>query len=160
VLFYITHTKNILQPTKALYNIQIETSIRLILVSALGCHPEPSSESIKSKDYKPSLGFTLPLLACVQCWNSDVYKKLISIKITALWYQNYMTVSSSKYQSTVVYYTAVYCTAWHNKHHHEIPADHVRTIQIFVGRICIECKQLWTYTWNCSLSYNFNITIL
>jgi len=63
VLFYITHTKNILQPTKALYNLQTVTSIKLVLVSALGCHSVPSSESFRSKEYKSSLGITLPVLA-------------------------------------------------------------------------------------------------
>jgi hypothetical protein len=42
----------------------------------------------------------------------------------------------------------------------EISSDHLRSREMFVFMLHTARKHLRSYTWNCSLLYNFNITIL
>jgi len=50
--------------------------------------------------------------------------------------------------------------AQHTLRVEEIPSHHIKKRQVFVCILHTDRKQLQTYTWNCSLSCNFNNTIL
>ena len=71
-----------------------------------------------------------------------------------------MIVSSSKCKSTVVYTLYRFCPQKSVSFLHDLQGsrDDVYCVRQCGIQLC--SKQLWTDTWNCSLSYNFDITVL
>jgi hypothetical protein len=55
---------------------------------------------------------------------------------------------------------AVQHNARHRLHVDDIPYDALRSSQMFLCVLLTEINQLSIYTWNCSLSHNFNVTEL
>jgi hypothetical protein len=78
-------------------------------------------------------------------------------------YQYYNIVTFKLYNSEQ-FQVKVCNTTRHSTHQRfyldEIPLDHMSLRQMFVRICCTAHEQVQNLTWNCSLLYKFNVTIL